>query len=131
MKVPQICNTCQNDKQSSRRQCHDRPPDVQGAGTPRIIVFFDVELALALLPPGVQIRFVSEDGALLAMGEAAYGQTQALLPALDGSNFSLEVSRNLLPGIEAVVGWSVLDRWSRLCALPSHCQRPPDPNATE
>src|ERR1039458_7658102 len=73
-----------------------------GVGVFIRVVFLAVELALAFPPPNVQVRFVSEDRALLTMGEAAYRQIRAFLPALDRPNIFLEVCRNLLPGVEAL-----------------------------
>jgi hypothetical protein len=75
--------------------------------------------------PARPMSLVREDGAELAMLKAACGQPRALLPALDGSNFVLKVSRNLLPGVETIVGWPVL----RLCAFASHGISPTEPVA--
>lgn len=74
----------------------------------RFIGFLLRKLALTFQPLGIEARSVGEDGPLLALCQTAHGQTQFLLAALDGPNFLPEIGRNLLPGVEAVVGWSVV-----------------------
>src|SRR5579863_4271615 len=84
------------------------------------LAILDANLALAGLPPGVQVRFVGENRSQLALGEAAHRQSQVLFPTLDGSNLFLEIGGDLLPGVQAVVGWPVLHGHSWLRAAPTH-----------
>lgn len=54
------------------------------------------------------------------MSEAAYGHIQVLLPTLDGANFFLQIRRDLLPGVEALVRRPVRHHRVRLCAVSTH-----------
>jgi hypothetical protein len=67
-----------------------------------------LKLGLAFLPPGVQVQLVGENRALLTLDKPPHGQTQTLLPALDGPDFLIKVCRNLFPRIEAIVGQAVI-----------------------
>src|SRR6202041_4106392 len=93
-----------------------------------------LKLGLAFLPPGIQIQLVCENRALLALRQPPDRQTQILLPALNGPDLLIKISRNLLPGVETVIGepvvqGPVLCGHPRLCPAPTHSSCSPTTRA--